>query len=156
MWWRRLRYVLLLAGLCAIATCPGAKRACTAKQHAREADELTEYLADRIEAAIHATGHVPPAAAAPTPLPACCEREDGVCAPDPSVWTTPAWQALAFSIDGDHRYTYTYVPADDGRSAVVRAVGDTDCDGESSLYELEVRVDGDGVHRTATRKNPYE
>lgn len=156
MWWRRFRYMLLLAGLCAIATCPSAKRACTAKANAREADELTEYLADRIAGAIAAHGRVPAAAAGPTPLPACCEREDGICEPDPALWATPAWQALAFSIDGDHRYTYSYTPSEDGRSAVVRAVGDTDCDGETASYEVEIRIDSDGVHRTQTRKNPYE
>jgi hypothetical protein len=156
MWWRRLRYVLLLAGLCSIATCPAAKRACTAKSRAREADELTEYLADRVAAAIAANGRVPSAMAGPTPLPACCDRDDGICEADPAIWATPAWQALAFSIDGDHRFTYSYIPAEDGRSAVVRATGDTDCDGEASLFEVEIRIDSTGVQRTATTKNPYE
>ncbi|MDQ3371084.1 MAG: hypothetical protein M3680_37170, partial [Myxococcota bacterium] len=63
MWWRRLRYVLLLVSLCAIATCPTAKRSCTARTRAQEADDLLAYLADRVAATIAATGRVPPAAA---------------------------------------------------------------------------------------------
>jgi hypothetical protein len=155
MWWRRLRYLLLLIGLCSIATCPAAKRACTAKAHAREADQLLEYLADRVTAGITATGHVPAIPAGPTPLPACCEQ-GGECSPEATQWATPGWQALQFSIDNDFRYTYSYEPDASGRSAVVRAVGDVDCDGESSLYEVEIRIDSDGVKRTWTRKNPYE
>jgi hypothetical protein len=155
---RRFRYVLLLIALCSIATCPAAKRSCTAKQRAREADQLLEYLADRVAASIAATGHVPGTPAGPTPLPTCCEV-GGTCEPDRTLWATPGWQALQFSIDDDHRYTYSYIPDPSGRSAIVRAVGDVDCDGETSLYELEVRIDGTGdavVRRTWTRKQPYE
>ena len=155
MWWRRLRYVLLLIGLCAIATCPAAKRSCTAKNRAQEAEELVEYLADRVGVGIAVTGRVPAVAAGPTPVPACCDQ-GGTCAADPAIWAVPGWQALAFSIDDDYRYTYSYVPDPGGRSAIVRAVGDVDCDGESSLYEVEIRIDGGGVKRTWTRKNPYE
>lgn len=155
MWWRRLRYMLLLTGLCAVATCPAAKRSCTAKSRAREANELLEYLADRVAGSITATGRVPSAPAGPTPLPACCEQ-DGECSADPALWATPAWQALAFSIDDDFRYTYSYLPDPGGRSAIVRAVGDVDCDGKASLYEVEIRIDGDGIKRTWTRKDPYE
>ena len=155
MWWRRLRYILLLVALCSIATCPAAKRACTAKRQAREADQLLEYIAERVEASITATGHVPGTAAGPTPLPSCCEV-GGTCEPDPATWTTPGWLALQFSIDGDYRYTYTYQPDASGRSAVVRAVGDLDCDGTASLFEVEIRIDGAGVSRTWTRKQPYE
>lgn len=155
MWWRRLRYVLLLIALCSIATCPAAKRACTAKRRAKEADQLLEYLADRVESSIAATGHVPATAAGPTPLPTCCEV-GGTCEPDPATWAAPGWQALQFSIDGDYRYTYTYLPDPSGRSAILRAVGDLDCDGTSSTYELEVRIAPDGVTRTWTRNQPYE
>ena len=156
MWWRRVRYVLLLAALCAIATCPAAKRSCTAKTRAQEADDLVDYLADRVALGIAATGRVPAIGAGPTPLPSCCEQAGGTCDPDPAIWTAPGWQALAFSIDDPYRYTYSYSPDPGGRSAIVRAVGDLDCDGEPSLYEVEIRIDGDGVKRTWTRKNPFE
>ena len=155
MWWRRFRYLLLLIALCSVATCPAAKRACTAKRRAHEADQLLEYIADRVEASIKATGHVPGTAAGPTPLPTCCEV-GGTCEPDPATWATPGWQALQFSIDGDYRYTYSYEPDASGRTAVVRATGDLDCDGTASTYELEIRIESTGVTRNWTRKQPYE
>jgi type II secretory pathway pseudopilin PulG len=155
MWWRRVRYVLLLVALCAIATCPAAQRSCTAKSRAREAEQLLAYLADRVEDAITATGRVPEAPAGPTPAAGCCDQ-GGTCEPDPAAWSAPGWKALAFSIDGAHRYSYAYVPDPGGRSAVVRAMGDLDCDGEPGLYELEIRIEGGGVERRWTRKDRYE
>ena len=155
MWWRRLRYVLLLAALCAIATCPAAKRACTEKVRTRESDELLTYLADRVAAHVAATGRVPAEPAAQTPGTSCCDQ-GGACAVDPSLWKTPAWQALQFSVDDESRFTYAYLPDPSGRSAIVRAVGDVDCDGVVATYEIEVRVDGEGVKRSWTRQNRYE
>jgi hypothetical protein len=155
MWWRRLRYVLLLVALCAVATCPAAQRACTAKARAQEAEQLLGFLADRVEAAIAATGRVPPIPAGPTPQPSCCDR-GGTCAPDPDAWSAPGWRALAFSIDGEHRYAYAYVPDPGGRAALLRATGDLDCDGEPALYELEIRLEPGGPQRRWTRKAPYE
>lgn len=156
MWWRRLRYALLLVALCAIATCPAAKRSCTAKNRAEEADDLLGVLGDRIAAAVAATGKVPPVPAGPSPEPTCCDQ-GGTCPADFKTWDTPGWRALAFSIDGAYRYQYQYVPDPSGTSAVVRAVGDLDCDGTSSLYELQIRViKGNAVTRTWHRQDPYE
>jgi hypothetical protein len=155
MWWRRLRYVLLLVALCAVATCPTAKRSCQAHNRAQEAEDLLDYLADRVSAQFTATGHLPPLPAGPTPAPDCCEQ-GGVCSADPTRWQTAGWQALGFSIDGDHRYTYAYIPDPSGRSAVVRAVGDLDCNDVTSLYEVRLDVDGTSLRRKWTRKNPFE
>ena len=158
MWWRRLRYLVLLVALCAVATCPSAQRACTVKTRAQEAEQLLGYLAARVEAAIAATGRVPPIAAGPSPAQSCCDG-GGTCEPDPAVWAAPGWKALAFSIDGAHRYTYAYVPDPGGRAAILRAAGDLDCDGEPALYELEIRIDGAGAGvpvRKWTRKAPHE
>lgn len=155
MWWRRLRYVLLLIALCAIATCPAAKRSCTAKTRAAEADELLGYLADRVAAEIATTGRVPPTAAGPTPTPGCCEQ-GGVCSPDPAVWATPGWRELGFSIDGAYRYTYQYTPDPSGLSATLRAVGDVACDGKASGVELKLTVVGGKVSRAWSRKPPTE
>jgi hypothetical protein len=155
VFWRRVRYVLLLIALCAIATCPTAKRSCQAKNRAQEADDLLSYLADRVALEVTRTGKVPPLPAGPTPLPDCCEQ-GGVCAEDATRWATPGWQALQFTIDDDHRFTYQYIPDPSGRAAVIRAVGDLDCDDVTSLYEVKIEVDASGVHRAWTRKNPYE
>lgn len=155
MWWRRLRYLLTLTALCAIATCPSAKRSCTAKNRAEEADDLVGVLGDQVAKTVAATGRVPPAAAALTPAATCCDQ-GGTCTPDAKTWDDPAWRALAFSIDGAYRYQYQYIPDASGLSATVRAVGDLDCDGKTSLYELEIHVKGTSVTRTWHRTDPYE
>jgi hypothetical protein len=155
MWWRRLRYLLLLVVLCAIATCPAAKRSCTAKARAREADELLEYIADRVAAHVATTGRVPATAAGPTPQPGCCEQ-GGVCHPDATAWMTEGWRALGFSIDGEHRFSYQYTPAQSGLAATLRAVGDVECAETPAAIELELTVVGGKLSRVWSRKPARE
>ena len=156
MWWRRLRYVVLLAALCAIATCPSAKRACTANARAQEAEEMLTYLAGRVDLAFAATGKLPPVAAGPTPATSCCDSSGGACAEDPTLWATPGWSQLGFSIDDDFRYTYSYVPDPSGKTAILRATGDLDCDDVKSLYEVKLTVSGPILLRTWSRSQPTE
>jgi hypothetical protein len=146
MWGRRLRYVLLLIVLCAIATCPAAKRSCTAKTRAAEADELLGYLADRVAAHVTATGRVPATPAGPTPEASCCDQ-GGACRPDPALWTQAGWRELGFSIDGEHRFAYQYVPDATGLSATLRAVGDVACDGSPATVEVKLTVVAGQVSR---------
>jgi hypothetical protein len=155
MWGRRLRYVLTLIALCAIATCPAAKRSCTAKNRSHEAENLLDVLADRVASVVATTGKVPPTPAGPTPQPSCCEQ-GGTCKPDASVWTATGWRELQFSVDGEHRYTYQYIPDASGQSALLRATGDLDCDDELATYELKLTVKGMTVVRAWHRQNPYE
>lgn len=154
MWWRRVRYVLLLAALCAIATCPAAKRACTANVRAQEAEDLLSYLAEKVTLSYLANGAFPPGAG-PTPRPSCCDQ-GGTCSPDPSTWAAPGWKQLGFTIDDEYRYTYEYVPDPSGTSATLRAIGDVDCDDQTSLYELKLTVTAGQVFRTWTKTDPYE
>jgi hypothetical protein len=155
VWWKRLRYTLALVGLCAIATCPVAKRSCTAKERSREAEQLLGYLGDRVAEVVAATGKLPPLAAGPSPTPDCCEQ-GGTCDPDAKTWDTPGWHALGFTIDSPYRYSYEYAPDPGGEKAVLRAVGDLECNGQSSRYQLELHVQGATVERTWTRKDPSE
>ncbi len=155
MWWRRVRWILTLIVLCSIATCPSAKRSCTARNRAREADELLTVIGDRVALSIATTGKVPPTPAGPTPATSCCDA-GGTCAADASTWTAQGWRELQFSIDGAYRYTYQYIPDPGGQSAVVRAAGDLNCDGLASIYELRLTVQAGTVRRTWQRKNPYE
>ena len=149
MWWRRLRYLLLLSALCAIATCPAAKRSCTAKLRGAEADELLGYLADRVAAQVATSGRVPATAAGPTPAPGCCDR-GGTCSADPSVWAAAGWRELGFTIDGEHRFTYQYAPDPSGLSATLRATGDVACDGPQSEVVLKLTVVGGTLSRLWT------
>jgi hypothetical protein len=61
------------------------------------------------------------------------------CGSDPQAWPSdaaPGWKALGFAPDGPVRYAYEYAPDADGKSFVVRAYGDIDCDGKSSVWEM--------------------
>lgn len=157
MWWRRLRYVLLLIALSAIATCPAAKRGCTARTRAAEADELLGYLADRVAVHVAATGRVPGTAAGPTPAAAdaCC-AQGGECGVEASAWATPGWQELGFSIDGPHRFRYQYVPDPTGLSATLRAFGDVACDGTPRQVEIKLTVVAGKLSRSAARTTAGE
>jgi hypothetical protein len=155
MWWRRLRYVALLTALCAIATCPAAKRACTANARTREAEDLLTYLVERVAQIYAATGKLPTTPAGPTPVPDCCEQ-GGACSADPTLWEVAGWKELGFSIDDDYRYTYQYLPDPSGSSAIVRATGDVDCDDITSVYEVKLTISGGKLLRAWTRKDPYE
>jgi hypothetical protein len=155
MWWRRFRYLLALASLCAVATCPAAHRSCVARRDSREAELLLTYLAERVDAQVALTGRVPPLPAGPTPPAGCCEQ-GGQCPADDSQWTGSGWHALGFSIDTPFFYSYTYTPDPNGKAATLRATGDLDCDGSGGVYELHLEVDGDKVSRAWSRTDPYE
>jgi hypothetical protein len=147
--------MLALLALCAIATCPTAKRSCNARNEAREADDLLEVIADRVAERVALTGKVPPLAAGPTPLPSCCDQ-GGTCSNEASTWAGSGWRDLQFSVDGTYRYTYEYVPDPSGASALVRAIGDLDCNHTASTYELKLTVKGTEVERVWSRSNPFE
>jgi hypothetical protein len=151
MWWRRLRYAMLLIALCAIATCPAARRSCTARTRSAEADQLLGYLADRVAARVAADGRVPSTAAGPTPEASCCER-GGTCPGDAAAWAAPGWRELGFSIDGEHRFSYQYAPDPSGLAATLRATGDVACDGAVRTIELKLTVAGGQLLRAWSRK----
>ena len=153
--WRRIRWVLILIALCSIATCPSAKRSCVAKNRSREAENLLTAIADNVSQSVAATGKVPMLPAGPSPVPSCCDQ-GGACKPDATVWSTAGWRALQFSVDGEYRYTYQYIPDANGQGATVRAVGDLDCDGTAAVYELKLTVQGALVRRSWRRQNAYE
>src|SRR5439155_2755751 len=126
-----------------------------AHSRAREAEASLGAIANKVEKVVAATGKVPPTHAGPTPQPACCDQ-GGTCSPDDKTWDAPGWRELDFSIDGEYRYTYEYAPDPGGAFAIVRAVGDVDCDGKSGVYEWKLVVKGTTVERTESRQDPYE
>ena len=80
-----------------------------------------------------------PANQAPTPGVSCCTLTGSErCLPDSSVWGTATWDALKFSMDDPHYYQYAFVSAGTGNEATftARALGDLDCDGEFSTFEM--------------------
>ncbi len=153
--WRKLRYVLGLVALCAIATCPTARRSCVAQNRMREADQLTDALADRVAKHVALTGRVPPTPAPLTPVPSCCEQ-GGTCAPETATWAGSGWRELEFSVDGPFRFAYEYAPDPSGMSAIVRAVGQVDCDAPPQTIQISLTVNGTQVERLKTRSETSE
>jgi hypothetical protein len=65
--------------------------------------------------------------------------------PNPRAFAHPSWQDIHYSSDRPTFYACDFVTAKDGKSVVVRARGDIDGDGTTSLFELDVRLDARGV-----------
>ncbi|HVK84092.1 MAG TPA: hypothetical protein VM513_08290 [Kofleriaceae bacterium] len=75
-----------------------------------------------------------------TPAESCCNGPNHKCAGDPSAWIQiPMWRELDFLIDEPHLFQYRY--HSDGKTAVVEAIGDLDCDGNTITYRLEATSD---------------
>lgn len=152
--WRRIRYLLVLLALCAIATCPSAHRSCRAKARAREAEVIERALLDELRRKAAAQEPLPTAAAEPTPpLSACCEQ-GGRCEVAPQTWAQEPWRSLRFSLDRPHRYSVAYAPAPQG--AVLRITGDVDCDGVLSSTVLRVKVVGKELAVEREVQHPLE
>jgi type IV pilus assembly protein PilA len=85
-------------------------------------------------------------ATAPT-LGTCCASAGKKCSPAPGLWTDASWQALKFSMDDPHYYSYTYESAGvDGASQFsARANGDLDCDTTYSTFEMVGSIQSDGT-----------
>src|SRR5215470_2159039 len=79
-----------------------------------------------------------------TPAGSCCAPAPSLlqkCAPDPTLWATPTWRSLQFSIDTPHYYHYAYTSTGSaspgpGSNFTAGAYGDLNCDGHYSTYEL--------------------
>jgi len=101
------------------------------------------YNLERIEAAVrryHAdTGKLPPSTAMTPPLGECC-KSGGKCVPRSAPWHGKGWSELLFELREPHYFSYQYERS--GKSFVIRAVGDLDCDGQASTYAVEGRLKG--------------
>lgn len=155
--WRRVRYVLLLVGLAALATCPAAWREFRHKNRAGEARAMLGYMASLVRAEfLDRGGRLPQQSVGPTPPAGRCCEQGGTCAVDKAPWADPAWRATRFSIDDPHRYSYQYEVVDGGRAAVLRAIGDLDCDGIYGTVEVRLEPDGDQLIERWSSDHPGE
>ncbi|HLU64646.1 MAG TPA: type II secretion system protein [Kofleriaceae bacterium] len=85
-----------------------------------------------------------PATVGPSPADTCCGDADdthdgkGKCIPDADDWADQSWKDLGFAMDDPHyfRYTFTADNSADPKTFTITAVGDLDCDGTESTYEL--------------------
>lgn len=64
---------------------------------------------------------------------------------DRSAWQHPSWRAIDYFIEREHYFAYEFVTAKDRKSAVVRAHGDLNGDGNITLIESTVTVQKDGT-----------
>jgi hypothetical protein len=156
MWWRRLRTALLLLALSTMATCPIGVRACRSQQRSAEARKLLGYLVEQVQQRWRDSGAFPPRSVGPTPSPGACCDNGGACSVQLTLWDDPAWRALRFTIDGAHRYAYSYQLVEGGAAAIVRATGDLDCDGSFAVFEARLVPDGDRLAVTWTSTSPTE
>jgi hypothetical protein len=63
------------------------------------------------------------------------------CVPNDSQWSTPTWSALKFAINDPHYFAYGYtnpsgILGGQGANFEAIAVGDLDCDGETSTFTM--------------------
>ncbi len=152
--WQRVRWILALLALCALATCPAAQRRCATKRDAREAPALLGYLVGEVKAQVKATGKLPDIEVGPTPAIGACCAQGTTCKPDPTRWNERGWRALNFSIDGAHRFSYQVKK--DGAALVLTAVGNQDCDSIHAVYEVRLTLDGGKLTETWSQRQPYE
>lgn len=60
------------------------------------------------------------------------------------MWTSSeAWDRIGFNPSDPLYYTYQYQPDADGEGFTVRAIGDLDCDSETSQFELHATRSGE-------------
>lgn len=87
-----------------------------------------------------------------TPEQTCCAGPGNKCAVDPQAWQQPTWQQLDFSIDEPHLFQYRY--HSDGKTAVVEAVSDLDCDGNTATYRLDATGENGMASVQITKPQP--
>ena len=85
-------------------------------------------------------GKYPVGDGALTSAQTCCGQPNNKCAaPGDALKNDPVWSALEFDIDGPTQYRYRY-HSTDGKTAVVEALGDLDCDGTDAVWRLDLSL----------------
>jgi hypothetical protein len=111
------------------------------RSRSQEATAFLARLYDGVTVYAQESGQLPgPSSEMTPPAGSCCQGPDGNCAANPGLLKRPPWLALKYSVDDPHYYSYQYEVARDGKSFAVRAVGDLDCDGEKSSFEMSGRL----------------
>ena len=98
-----------------------------------------------------------PDSQAPTPAVTCCAGGNSKGAVDAAQWKVPTWEKLHFAIAESHYYRYEFVRTGvaAGSSFTARALGDLDCDGLYSTYEMGGAAQASGLDPSgsATRRS---
>jgi type IV pilus assembly protein PilA len=88
------------------------------------------------------------AGAAQPALGVCCGSAGKKCAPNPALWTDASWQAVKFSMDDPHYYSYYYQASNDSAEPkndffTAGANGNLNCDAVYSTFEMAGKVQSD-------------
>lgn len=78
-----------------------------------------------------------------TPADDPCAAGGGSYVATATTWSHPTWVGLGFAPIGEQYYRYAFERTADG--FVVRAVGDLDCDGVQSTFEMKAVAGEDGM-----------
>jgi type IV pilus assembly protein PilA len=97
-----------------------------------------------------------------TPVASCCTFPGHKCPVNAAAWDTSTWNSLMFTMEDPHYFRYEYestgtAGAGTGSKFTMRAVGDLDCDGISSTFEMygvwsdaDLDVHGAGTYQDKT------
>jgi hypothetical protein len=73
----------------------------------------------------------------------CCRQPNNKCAVDAVAFTSDkVWSAIEFQLDEPSLYQYRY--HSDGKTAIVEAVGDLDCDGQMATFTMTATTTASG------------
>jgi type IV pilus assembly protein PilA len=83
--------------------------------------------------------------AATPPANDCCGQVGQKCAPNPTLWQTPTWNALNFSVDDPHYYWYSFTSTPGaGAKFDATANGNLNCDAVYSTFMRHGQVNATG------------
>jgi hypothetical protein len=132
---------------------PGELRQALARRQTREATENINLIFQALAKFQRTVKREDPLSSAALGIQLALTPAQTPCGGTPHSWSADEvrlWSVIGFEPQRPTRYSYNYGPAkalglDDGRTpALIQALGDLDCDGTTSKFELAVGVDNQG------------
>ena len=133
------------------------------KSKTTEARVYVKSISQSVDAYRQANGGALPAPSSGLTPPAgsCCGGPKDKCMPNPELWNKEPWTSIGFSVVDPHYYSYEYQKLE-GKDAnkdtayLVRAIGDLDCDGVFSTFEMYGATDPSKAADSMYKENELE